>query len=209
MTNTSSRILTGTEADKAPVLWRATDSPHPTAPRTSRAADPGIEARLQDAYQQGFAAGQATAAQRAGELAAPVLTNFAAIAQQLAGAQKKVRQEAEEPMVKLAIAIARRILHREIATDPTAILGLVRYGIERLNLRETHRLRLAPGDAQIVIDNRDDMGLPPAIEITADATLAPGSALFETARGEMDISTHTQLDEIERGFTDLVVKRKR
>jgi flagellar assembly protein FliH len=164
---------------------------------------------LQDAYQQGFVAGQATAAQRAGELAAPVLTNFGNIARQLADERKNARQEAEEPMVKLAIAVARRILHREIATDPSAILGLVRSGIERLNLRETHRLRLSPGDAQITIDNRNDMGLPPAIEIIADPTLLPGSAVFETSRGEFDISAHTQLEEIERGFADLIVKRRR
>jgi len=112
-------------------------------------------------------------------------------------------------MVKLSIAIARRILHREIATDPTAILGLVRSGLDRLNLRETHRLRLSPGDAQIAIDNRDDMGLPPALEIISDPALPPGSATFETSRGEMDISAHTQLEEIDRGFTDLIVKRRR
>lgn len=208
MTSTSSRILAGGEANVAPVRWRSTGAP-PGMQNTPHApADPNIEARIQAAYKEGLAAGEATAAQKAGELAAPVLTNFASIAQQLAAARKSARQEAEEPMVRLAIAIARRILHREIATDPTAILGLVRSGIERLNLRETYRLRLAPGDAQIVIDNRQDMGLPGAIEIVADPALSPGSAIFETARGELDVSGHTQLDEIERGFADLIGKRR-
>lgn len=208
MTSTSSRILTGSEAEAAKILWRPGNPPRQSA-ATSRSADPGIDSRLQEAYQQGFASGQATAAQRAGELAAPVLTNFASIVQQLASAQKDARKEAEEPMVRLAIAIARRILHREIATDPAAILGLVRSGMERLNLRETHRLRLSPGDAQIVIDNREDMRLPSGVEIIPDPDLPPGSAIFETARGELDISAHTQLEEIERGFTDLIVQRRR
>jgi flagellar assembly protein FliH len=111
-------------------------------------------------------------------------------------------------MVRLALAIAQRVLHREIATDPLAILGLVRTGLDRLSARELHRLRLSPGDAQIAIDNRADMELPPAVEILPDPSLPPGSAIFETTRGELDASISTQLGEIERGFADLVVRRR-
>lgn len=207
MTNTSSRILAGDETAATPMRWRSTGSPAGST-YAAPTPDPNLEARLQAAFKEGLAVGEATAAQKAGELAAPVLTNFGAIAQQLLAARKHARQETEEPMVRLAIAIARRILHREIATDPAAVLGLVRSGIERLNLRETYRLRLALGDAQIAIDNRSDLGLPAAIEIISDPTLPPGSAIFETARGELDVSAYTQLDEIERGFADLIVKRR-
>lgn len=207
MINTSSRVLAGDETKATPMRWRSSGAPSGST-YAAPAPDPNLDAKLQAAFKEGLTAGEATAAQRAGELAAPVLTNFGSIAQQLVAARKHARQEAEEPMVRLAIAIARRILHREIATDPAAILGLVRSGIERLNLRETYRLRMAPGDAQIASDNRDDMGLPAAIEIVSDPTLPPGSAIFETARGELDVSAYTQLDEIERGFADLIVKRR-
>jgi flagellar assembly protein FliH len=168
-----------------------------------------IEARVHAAYTRGVADGEATANQKAGVMAAPVLSSFGAIVRELAGARQAARHEAEESMVKLALAIARRILHREMATDPTAILGLIRSAFDRINAREMHRLRLSPGDAQIVIDNRGDLAIPQAVEICSDAGLAPGSALFETSRGELDLSVQTQLEEIERGFTDLVSQRKR
>jgi flagellar assembly protein FliH len=141
-------------------------------------------------------------------LAAPVLSSFGAIVQELAAARKNARHEAEESMVKLALAIARRVLHREMATDPGAILGLVRSGFDRVSAREIHKLRLSPGDAQIVLDNLADLAIPQAVEICRDAGLAVGSAVFETTRGELDLSVHTQLEEIERGFADLVVQRR-
>jgi flagellar assembly protein FliH len=166
------------------------------------------EARVHAAFHRGVAEGEATAEQRAGVLAAPVLSNFGAIVKELAAARKHARQEAEGSIVKLALAIARRVLHREMATDPEAILGLVRSGIDKLSAREMHKLRMSPGDARIVVDNRADLGIPPAVEICPDAALPVGSAIFETARGELDLSIQTQLEEIERGFADLVVKRR-
>jgi flagellar assembly protein FliH len=167
-----------------------------------------VEARVHAAYSRGVAAGEATAQQRAEGLAAPVLSSFDSIVQQLAIARQNARQEAEASMVKLALAIARRVLHREMATDPEAILGLVRSGFDRVNAREVHRLRLSPGDAQVVSSHRTDLAIPPAVEICAEAGLGPGSAIFETTRGDLDLSVQTQLEEIERGFADLVVQRR-
>ncbi len=212
----SSRVFSGGDKapDIAPILWRsAGGAPQVQANMRRAGAQPhpeeSVEARVHAAYSRGVADGEATAQQRAGTLAAPVLSNFGAIVRDLAGARAQARQEAEESMVKLALAVAKRVLHREMATDPTAILGLIRSAFDRLNAREIHKLRLSPGDAQIVLDNRADLAIPQAIEICSDAGLAPGSALFETSRGELDLSVQTQLEEIERGFTDLVAQRKR
>ncbi|MEO5925879.1 MAG: FliH/SctL family protein [Bryobacteraceae bacterium] len=212
----SSRLFSGGDnaPEVAPILWRSAGSAAPVQGGMRRAGaqphpEESVEARVHAAYNRGVADGEATAQQRAGTLAAPVLANFGAIVRDLAGARANARQEAEESMVKLALAVARRVLHREMATDPTAILGLIRSAFDRLNAREIHKLRLSPGDAQIVLENRADLAIPQAIEIYSDAGLAPGSALFETSRGELDLSVQTQLEEIERGFTDLVAQRKR
>lgn len=214
----SSRILSD-DAEALPILWRSASGrggvPSPpgvapagaqTSPFRTLGGDP--DAAYQRGYEEGRAAGESRAGELAGQLAAPVLTNFGAMVNQLASARKQARQEAEESMVKLALAIAKRILHRELATDPEAILGLVRSAIDRLDAREIHKLRMSPGDAQIAIDNRADMNLPKMLEIIADPSLPPGSAIFETTRGEFDVSAHTQLEEIERGFADLVQRRR-
>lgn len=215
----SSRLFSGGLEEAVLIEWRpAGGAPReqnrpPQQGKMGRAGtQPPVEdtgeARVHAAYNRGVADGESTAQQRASALAAPVLANFASLLKELAAARKNARQEAEESMVKLALGIARRVLHREMATDPDAILGLVRSGFDRLNSRELHKLRLSPGDAQIVLEHRADLAIPPAVEISADAGLAPGSAIFETTRGELDLSIQTQLEEIERGFADLVVRRR-
>jgi flagellar assembly protein FliH len=110
--------------------------------------------------------------------------------------------------MKLAIAIARRVLYRELATDPEAILGLVNAAFNKLNARETHRLRVSPRDAAVIEEHRLKLQFPPALEIAADGSLTPGSAIFETSRGDLDASVDTQLAEIDRGLTDVLKRRK-
>ena len=62
-------------------------------------------------------------------------------------------------------------------------------------------------DAGLLAEERTRLGLPPNLEIAADASLSAGSAVFETARGELDASIGTQLREIDRGLTDLMRRR--
>ena len=162
----------------------------------------------QKAYAAGHAAGLAAGVQQAKAQVDPVITNLECVIQQLAALAPRVRHEAEAGTVELAIAVARRVLHRELATDPEAILGLVKSAVARLNVRETRRLRISPSDLAMIEAHRSRLNLPPAVEVAADSSLVAGSAIFETARGEMDASVHSQLDEIQRGLTD-VVRRHR
>ncbi len=126
------------------------------------------------------------------------------IIQELAALRPRFRAEAEEDTVRLAIAIARRVLHRELATDPEAILGLVKAAFHKISSRELHRLRVTPADAAMLQEQRVHLDLPANLEIAADASLTTGSVVFETSRGELDASIGTQLSEIDRGFTDLM-----
>jgi len=162
---------------------------------------------VQTAYQQGFAAGEAAGAKRASERLEPALAALSATVQDLAGTRKRFRAEAEQDTVKLAISIARRVLHRELATDPEAILGLVIVAFQKLNARETHRLRVSPQDAATIQENRARLEFPPGLEIVTDGSLRRGSAVFETSRGELDASVDTQLAEIDRGFADIMRRR--
>src|SRR5216683_5645051 len=173
----SSRLIRDHPAAISPIAWRhAGHSPTPRSAEPHPESRPidldrEIEARVQAAYQQGHAAGEAAAAQNAAQRLEPVLASLNSVIQDLAGTRKRFRAEAEADTVKLAIAIARRILHRELATNPDAILGLVIAAFQKLNARETHRLRTSLADAPALEQNRARLQLPPALEICPDASL--------------------------------------
>jgi flagellar assembly protein FliH len=48
------------------------------------------------------------------------------------------------------------------------------------------------------------LNLPSRVEVAGDPGLERGSVVLDTARGSLDSSVETQLQEIERGFADLV-----
>jgi flagellar assembly protein FliH len=217
----SSRIVrrgaggNGEMVDVSPIQWRgqgAAASSRPSAEPGGNAIAPADSEREKElraaAYQQGVSAGEAAAALRAQAHLEPAVAAFHAMLGELAGIRRNLRAEAEEAAVVLALAVARRVLHRDIATDPEAILGLVKAAFLKCDARETRRLRVSPQDAEAIREYSARLNLPPALEIAADGNLTRGSAIFETSRGDLDASVDTQLAEIERGFAD-VLKRRR
>jgi flagellar assembly protein FliH len=207
----SSRIYRPQSPSDAPsIAWRS----HAVAPSHSvaRTQEPGsdgddvqkeIEARAATAYQQGFTASEAAATQRL----APVLAGLNSIIAELVGARRNFRAQAEADTVTLAVSIARRILNRELTTDPEAILGLVKAAFQKCDARETHRLRLSPQDADTIREQRAQLNFPPALELVPDGALIRGSAIFETTRGDLDASFDSQLGEIDRGLADVLRRR--
>jgi flagellar assembly protein FliH len=209
----SSRLIpAGDPAKGAVTKWRpSTDATGigRSSPASAAEPDHDIDARIRAAFQQGRREGEAASAQLALSRIEPTFESLGRVVKELTGLRRSFRAAAEQETVKLAIAIARRVLHRELSTDPEAILGVVMAAFQKLNARETHRLRLAPSDAAPVQEQRARLDLPASLEILADASLPPGSAVFETSRGELDASVDTQLSEIDRGFADIVRRRAR
>lgn len=162
------------------------------------------QARVQQALKEGYAKGEAAGAKAAAARLDPVVQRFAHTMDDLAGVRRRGRAEAEEDAVKLSIAVAHRILHRELSVDPEAVLGLVHAAFAKLDARETHRVRLHPEDAPLVRSYLEKLENARKIEVVPDPALERGGAVFETSRGSLDASLTTQLKEIERGFTDIV-----
>ena len=160
-------------------------------------AEPDLAALRHAAYREGETAGrtQAQAEVR------PILEQLAHTARDLAVLRPRLREQAEEDLIRLAVAIARRVVRRELTVDPSTITGLVKAALEQLAAGESARLRVHPEHEAILRGFLAEAGRE-SITVAADGTLARGAALFETARGDLDASAETQLAEIERGLTD-------
>ena len=130
------------------------------------------------------------------------LDQVAQTLEELAKLKRKLRQEAEQELVKLALAVARRILYRELSTDPSSIEGIVHAALQKLQQREVSKVRVNPSAMGAVRAALDRNGSKSGLEIVADPGLATGAILFETSVGELDASIETQLQEIQRGFAD-------
>ena len=116
------------------------------------------------------------------------------------------RVEAE--VVKLAVGIARKILHREVQVDPLLLAGVVRVALEKMAAGTSARLRVHPDHVYAWHDFfAHQQEHCPAPELLGDATLGMGHCVLETALGTTELSLEAQLAEIERGFFDLLAQR--
>lgn len=153
-------------------------------------------------YDTGFKAGQSAARKALEAEVQSTVERLAATVADVASARTNTIRRAEGDTVRLAMEIARRVLHRELSTDPSALEALVRAALEKLQSQEIFRVRVHPDQEPTVRRSLEQMGRGLNIEVIADPNQPRGGAVFETARGTLDASVETQLQEIERGLAD-------
>jgi len=206
----SSRVIDrATPGALGPAHWRTISAPPPDPKgaifpqRVFEPAGPPLQ-QVEEARQRGFSEGVAAARSKTDAELSAALERLSATIAGLLQLRRQLKEDAAGELVQLALAIASRILHRELNVDPDAILGLVRAALAKAQTKEIHRIRLHPAH-EVPLRRAMAQLMPGAtIEISADATLKPGDVILETAQGQLDASVSTQLREIERGLADRV-----
>jgi flagellar assembly protein FliH len=209
----SSKVLGPDDAVSAtPVVWRqagrnrlaltSPGSPSPELPNVVNEPALQTENRIREAHAAGFREGEAAARNQAASEVRLVVERLARSIEELARMRDRLRREAEADLVKLSLAIARRILRRELAVDPDATRGVVLAALEKLQMQEVHRVRVHPAHAPLLKECLQRAAAGGLVEVIADPSRELGAVIFETARGNLDASVDSQLQEIERGLTD-------
>jgi flagellar assembly protein FliH len=153
----SSRVVVRKSAGEArPIAWPALGEWHDAnrtgaraQPAAPEGAAPGAES-LEDARQAGFREGEAAGHAAAQNELRPLVERFARTIDELAAMRPRLREQAEGDLVRLAVAIARRVVRRELTIDPQAITGLVKAALEQLSAGERIRVRVHPEDEAAV-----------------------------------------------------------
>jgi flagellar assembly protein FliH len=128
---------------------------------------------------------------------------LAALAENFALERDRYLQAVEQEVVRLALAVAARILRREAQMDPLLLTGAVRVALGQLSASTQVRLRVPSGDLPLWTEAI--ALLPnPAVKpvVVGDEGLRLGECLIETDLGSVDLGVRSQLGEIERGFFD-------
>jgi len=161
-----------------------------------------------EVFEKGRQAGQQ---QLRSELDAALTKNRAEIAralQQFALERQNYYRRVESEVVQLALAIARKILHREVQIDPQILTGIVRVTLEKLDSGTRVALHVHPLEsAQWRRHFASQPADVPAPEIREDPALAFGECRIETSVGSTEVGLATQLKEIETGLLDLLAER--
>jgi flagellar assembly protein FliH len=109
----------------------------------------------------------------------------------------------EQEVVRLALAVAARILRREAQMDPLLLTGAVRVALGQVTATSEFRLRVPAREADLW---KETIALVPRLTakplVVADESMLLGECMLESKAGTVDLGIRSQLGEIERGFFD-------
>jgi len=162
-----------------------------------------VEKARAEGFSQGEAQARAAAAQAIEEERAAVLSALADFEDRRNDYFRRVETE----VVRLALAIARKVLHREAQLDPLLLAGVVRVALDQMQQGTHVTLRSSPQLAQQWREFCAQCRGKHTVEVVADSALDGHCCVLQAEVGASAISLDSQLQEIESGFFDLLRER--
>jgi flagellar assembly protein FliH len=171
--------------------------------------DPGkTEGREQAAFERGVRQGELQAREACDAEIAEQRKRISGAMAEFDSQRAVYFSRIEAEVVQLALAISRKILHREAQMDPLLLAGAVHVALEKIESGTQIRLRAHPNDIQAWRTHfQQSPAESPAPDLVGDSKLSPGELALETSSGSTQIGMELQLKEIEQGFFDLLERR--
>ena len=119
---------------------------------------------------------------------------------ELDGLRLSLVSQAEKDVARLAIEIAKKIVHREVTIDNDIVMTLARIGLSRMHNRVAATIHLHPEDLDYVEAHRSQLSSAQAIHLMEDRSVGRGGCLIQTEMGAVDARIEQQFAEIERAF---------
>ncbi len=197
----------GFEAEPAPSAAAAgpaeesspTDAPI-ASPEDSPEYQRGLEAGLAQGREEGAEAARAEFPAAEVELLRSAGQSLEEAARGMGALERGYWVENRKIVVELALALAHRLLGRELAADPDALAGIVERALEALGDRPPVTLRVAPAVAEALADGRTAnlaaLAEAHGFVVESDARLAPGDARVLAERTAVDARVAESLRRI-------------
>jgi flagellar assembly protein FliH len=183
------------EASAEAAVWAAPDmgpAANSQPPTVSGLVD------LQDeAYKEAFAQGLAEGRDAGRAEVRAQVEKLSGMFYDLAKPFEELDAEVERELLNLAMALARQIVRRELKTDPTQIIGIIRDAITALPVAARDvRVHLHPEDATVMRENLAPTESERAWAIVEDPVMARGGCQITTTTSRIDARLETRLNTI-------------
>jgi flagellar biosynthesis/type III secretory pathway protein FliH len=173
-----------------------TGSRHPVARPSDRELDDRAATVERDAFAKGYAEGERAGLEAAATRTDAMLRRLGATIDELIALRGEIVRKSERQAVQLVLAIAERLVHREITLDRTILLGWrVPRSIGSVNTAP-QPYGSTRADLAAIGDAVDLAGT--GVRVVADAVVSRGGCLVQSDFGFMDVSPDAQFRELAR-----------
>jgi flagellar assembly protein FliH len=132
------------------------------------------------------------------------LKNLDHLSKKLMDSERAFLMNAEKHVVTLALAVARKIIGREIQTDTEIVYYTVKEALKQVADKAKIIIHINPADLDNITVHRADLQTLdrslPELEFVPDDKISPGGCLIKTRTGAIDGTIPAQIEEIERNF---------
>lgn len=145
-------------------------------------------------HDEGFQVGRDAADREMNEM----LVTMRGLLEMARAERHKLMQEAEPELVRLALGIAERVLHQQVALDRAVVVEMAKTAIARLIERDRVTVRVNPADLERMREHREELmaiGEIRNLRIVEDQRVDRGGVVVDTDAGTIDARIATQLEE--------------
>ncbi len=198
---------------ETPSWIRAASAPEPapesaaeqtTAP--SEAPLPSVDlAQIEKtAYESGFRQGEKAGMAIAEKKIEASLRRYSEAILEIGRLRSRLYLQVEREVVKLAVEVAKKIVHREIQADREIIQTLVKVALSHVAEKSAVTVHLHPVDYAYILEHRAELSAGAEDErevaLLADKSIERGGCLIQTECGDVDARIEEEFREVERGF---------
>jgi flagellar assembly protein FliH len=178
--------------------------------------DSATDLPVQDAEQQAYCRGFGDGERKGRELGEQaglesamqklesLLTGGHKLIGELGELHRQTCRDVEADLVQLALAVARKIVGRDVSLGPEAVTRIIREALGQVEHAGKITIKLNPADLELLADIKPQLlsGLPEAgrAVFEADEGIARGGCLIETDEGEVDARIERQFQVVEEAF---------
>jgi flagellar assembly protein FliH len=160
-------------------------------------------ARLEkSAYENGFAQGEKAGMEIAERKIEVVMKRYAESIMEVGRLRSALYAQVEREVVKLAIEVAKKIVHREIQADREIIETLVHVALSHVAEKSAVTVHLSPLDYNYLLEHRAELTQSEGrdISLLADQSIERGGCLIQTECGDIDARIEEKFREVEQAF---------
>jgi flagellar assembly protein FliH len=174
-------------------------SQHAAATRPDGADDQArLSAIERDAFAKGYAQGERAGAEAAAKRGEAMLRRLTETLGDLGSLRAEMIRRTERQIVQLAMAIAKRILGREIDQDRGLLVAMARVALDHLGEQTSATIRLHPDDYAVVAGASQSLNTGEQVRVVADPVVSRGGCLVQSDYGFMNVGMDAQFDELAR-----------
>jgi len=153
-----------------------------------------------DAYEKGFAQGEKAGRELGEKRLDSVIKSFKGVLEEVRRLKETLYPESEQEMLRLVLAIARRVIQKEVSTDRGVILNMIKSALKYVADQGEITIRLNPSDLEFATQHKEEnMKGMKSVIIEGDEEIQRGDAVIKSNRGTIDcgIEKHLQMVEEE------------